>query len=582
MKMNNRTVGFVCGIAFSAYVLACTSVPTVPPQSSAASSEQYEAENTDDQRPEPPVKEAPPSAPQPTTPSVEPPEEPSVEPPVMKPLEQRWLDLLAGDLDALITALDEADQDTLEQLAGQPSSPGQQAAQLRLAMVLLHHGEKAQLPETVPESLTDALERTRRAQEELGQPKLPRIGLLLPQDRPWGEVLEKAFRFGLGSSPIEIVVASSEKPEAGMRELILEQGASLVICGPFLKRARRAAVVAQRLSVPLISLARDPSLSEVGDYVFQVGLTNEAQIDHLVAGAMESRGYTKFAVLFPSTASGERAAERFKAQVEARGGEVTVSQTYPRGETTFTPLISGMVGRDTEALNANPKYRKCVAGIPKKLRGLRRKRRFEYCRDRTPPNVDFEAIFVPDSFATVRQIMPFIELADMVPNLNERMLWKTRKATDNKELIATPILGMRQLNSHYFASRSRTDVEGTLFVDAYYPYDKQRELPGAFTRAFRKENNRPPDLLETLAYDLGLLINHMDTNALIASRIITQKSLSELKDFEAVTGPWSMNETGQVQRPLYLLSIHKRRILTERDRVEALEEKRKSKRRRGR
>ena len=163
-----------------------------------------------------------------------------------------------------------------------------------------------------------------------------------------------------------------------------------------------------------------------------------------------------------------------------------------------------MVGRDAASLNANPKYRKCVSEIADELKGLRRKRRVESCRDRTPPKVEFEAIFVPDSVASVRQIMPFIELADMVPNLNERMLWKTRKATENKELIATPILGMRQLNSHYFASRSRTDVEGSLFVDAYYPYDGERALPGQFTRAFRKLNNRPPDLLETLAYDVGL------------------------------------------------------------------------------
>ena len=38
---------------------------------------------------------------------------------------------------------------------------------------------------------------------------------------------------------------------------------------------------------------------------------------------------------------------------------------------------------------------------------------------------------------------------------------------------------------------------------------------------------------------------------------------------------------GRVQRPL-LLSIHKRRILTEEDRVQALSEKRSKRRRRGR
>jgi hypothetical protein len=48
-----------------------------------------------------------------------------------------------------------------------------------------------------------------------------------------------------------------------------------------------------------------------------------------------------------------------------------------------------------------------------------------------------------------------------------------------------------------------------------------------------------------------------------------------------VTGVWSMGGDGQVKRPLYLLSIHKRRIVTEAARLEALkskQKKRKSKR----
>ena len=582
MKMNNRTVGFVCGLAFSAYVVACTSVPTVSSPSSAVMPEHKKVDVSDDQQPKTPPKATQPNTSSTTPASIGPIDESIKKSPDLEPLAPRWVELLAGDIDTLIEALDRADQATLERLVGQPSSPGQQAAQLRLAMMRMHSGQRAELPDTVPEALADVLERTRKLQTQIGQSRPRRVGLLLPQDRPWGEVLEKAFRFGLGSSTVEIVVANSQAPEAGMRELILDHGVSLVICGPFLKRAYRAAIVAQRFRVPLISLAREPGLSELGDSVFQVGLTNEAQIDRLVAGAMESRKYTRFAVLFPRTASGWKALKRFTDQVEGRGGQVSIKQPYPRGETTFTPLISSMVGRDAVALNANPKYRKCVSEIPDNLKGLRRKRKVESCRDHTPPKIDFEAIFVPDSVSAVRQIMPFVELADMVPNLNERMLWKTRKATDNKELVATPILGMRQLNSHYFASRSRTDVEGTLFVDAYYPYDKQRALPGAFTRAFRKANNRPPDLLETLAYDLGLLINYLDTRDLVSSRMLAQKALSELKDFEAVTGPWTMNKTGQVERPLYLLSIHKRRILTESDRIQALEQKKKKKRRRGR
>jgi len=577
MKIFTQTRWLLNSIAMTACVVACVSVPQASSNSTPSTDAAVDAQ---------PVQ-----APSNLTPDLvsNEPVRPTLEPPVQvepvaekKTLDERWKSLMQGDLPTLLVELDQADSETLMLLVDQPISPAQQAAHLRLAMVRLHEGVVIGLPQTVPTELSQALERTRKLSSQLNQSRPRRVGLLLPQDRAWGKVLDQAFRFGLGESSVELFAASSEDPEAGMRQLILEHGVSLVICGPFLKRAHRAAVVAQLFNVPMISLAREPGLAELGDAIFQVGLTNEAQIDRLVAGAMELRGYKNFAVLFPRTASGWTALERFTAQVEARGGKVSRSQPYLRGETSFTPLITSMVGRDAAALNANPKYRKCVSEIAKHHKGLRRKRQVESCRDHTPPKIDFDAIFVPDSVSTVRQIMPFIELADMVPNLNERMLWRTRKATSNKDLIATPILGMRQLNSIFFASRSRTDVEGSLFVDAYYPYDKSRALPGVFTRAFRKAFSRPPDLLETLAYDLGLLVAHFDSKELLSSRMIVKGALSNLKGFETVTGPWTMGPQGQVQRPLYLLSIHKRRILTESDRVQALTKKKSKKRRRGR
>ena len=492
-----------------------------------------------------------------------------------------WQALLDGPSELLISALDAAGEDELKKLLSASEGAAQQAVMLRLARIQLHRGGAVELPLEVPASLLEVLTEAQKLKSVFGSSKPGRIGLLLPQDRPWGEVLHKAFLLGLGETEVEVVLRSSQNPEQGMRELIIDEQVSLVICGPFIKRARRAAVVAAQFSVPLISLGRSKELAALGDTIFQVGLSNEAQIEHLVAGAMEQRGYQRFAVLFPRTVSGWRAASDFTSEVEKRGGSITKTQPYPRGETTFTGLITGMVGRNSEALQSNPKYRRCVAEIDKSLKGLRKKRKVESCRDHTPPEVDFDAIFIPDTVATVRQIMPFIELADMVPNLNDRGLWRTRKATGNKELIATPILGMRQLNSHYFANRSRTDVEGSLFVDAYYPYDSERSMPGLYARQFRKNFKRPPDLLETLAHDTGLLVAHLAREQRLNERGMTAQALRELREFEAVTGLWSMGGDGQVKRPLYLLSIHKRRIVTEAARLEALkrkQKKRKSKR----
>jgi hypothetical protein len=554
--------------------LACVHVPTdAPTRDRQQTTEPQNGQNPEYQTSDPHLNSD-------VTPQK--PDEPKQEEQPARVITPVWQALLEGPSEPLIAALDAADENELKLLLPASEGAAQQAVMLRLARIQLHRGAVAQLPSEVPPGLLAALSEAQKLKQAFGVSKPGRIGLLLPQDRPWGDVLHKAFLLGLGETELEVVLRSSQNPEQGMRELIIDEQVSLVICGPFIKRARRAAVVAAQFSLPLISLGRSDELAALGSTIFQVGLSNEAQIKHLVAGAMEQRGYQRFAVLFPRTVSGWRAASYFTAEVEKRGGSVTKTQPYPRGETTFTGFVTGMVGRNSVALKNNPKYRHCVAGIDKKLKGLRKKRKVESCRDHTPPQVDFDAIFIPDTVATVRQIMPFIELADMVPNLNDRVLWRTRKATDNKELIATPILGMRQLNSQYFANRSRTDVEGSLFVDAYYPYDSERSMPGLYARQFRKTFKRPPDLLETLAHDTGLLVAHLAGEQRLSGRSIAVRALSELNEFEAVTGIWSMGKDGQVERPLYLLSIHKRRIVTEAARLEALnskQKKRKSRRR---
>jgi ABC-type branched-subunit amino acid transport system substrate-binding protein len=570
--MLKRILTCVAAVACAGAPLACVSLATPAPRPSAPASENTTTQPGGQQQPEEPEN----TSDEVKLEVVDPVDVEVAE----QPLSPEWEALIAGPLEALVDAVDGAGEPVLKKALERAEGEAKQAIQLRLALLHLHRGVVFDPPDAAPESLQAVLAQARALASAMSASRPARVGLLLPQDRPWGEVLEKAFRFGLGEEELEVVVASSENPEAGMQTLIFEHGVSLVVCGPFLKRSQRAAVVAQRLGVPLVSLGRDENLVSLGPGVFQVGLTNHGQIDRLVQGAMEQRGYQRFAIMFPRTGSGWRASERFEQQVEARGGSVVHRIPYPKGETTFTGLISRMVGRDGEALNSNPLYRKCVAKIPKTLKGLRKKRQVESCRDHTPPSVEFDAIFIPDSVASVRQIMPFIELSDMVPNLNERVLWRTRKATSNNKLTPTPILGMRQLNSHYFATRSRTDVEGSLFVDAYYPYDKSRALPGVFARQFRKTFSRAPDLLEILAYDVGKMVAHLAASSRLNTRRMALDAVSQIRDFDAVTGPWSMGASGQVERPLYLLSIHKRRIVTEADRQAA--KARKKQKRRGR
>ena len=101
-----------------------------------------------------------------------------------------------------------------------------------------------------------------------------------------------------------------------------------------------------------------------------------------------------------------------------------------------------------------------------------------------------------------------------------------------------------------------------------------------FARQFRKTFNRAPDLLEILAYDVGKMVAQLADSSRLNTRRMALDAMSQIRDFEAVTGPWTMGSNGQVERPLYLLSIHKRRIVTEAARQAA--KARKKKKRRGR
>jgi len=398
-----------------------------------------------------------------------------------------------------------------------------------------------------------------------------------------GISLQENFVLGLGEDKgdFEIDVRSSEEPEIAL-EAFAQAGCPLVITGPYLARTERAAQRAAILGMPLVSMGRDETLPARSPWIFQVGLPNRHQIEALVQGATELRGYKRYAVLFPRSRDGWQSADAFSAAVERMGAEVVYLQPYMKGERTFTALVEVMVGRDESSLNRRRDFRKCVSDIPETAKGLRKKRAWEGCRDHTAPAIDFDAIFVPDDLRTVRQLMAFLEQSDMVASLDERALWKTRRATSNENLQPTPILGLRQLNSNHLAKRTRFAVDGTLFVDAFHPHGQEQALAGQYARAYFKRYKRKPGLLEATAFDLGRLIGDLTKSTQLADRYELQRRLTVLNGFDAITGPWTMGPDGQVNRPLKLLSIHRRHIITETERLAELEKAKNKKRRRGR
>ena len=565
------------------FCMACVTAPKVNTTPSADQAQAYEDMTTADLlgKDKPTVD----GVTEPQRPSEVDPEVPVDPPPVVNPTTQKWLQIAqVSTPEEFNERLKEGDEDEILSLVDL-SLPEPAKSLLQYRQALIRH-QRGLPPGPVPtQAPTPEFEILHQQVLNLQlPPSTRRICLLLPLDKGgMGTSLHENFLLGLGEEydDWEIDLRSSENPEVAM-DGFAAAGCPLVMTGPYLSRIERAAQRAASLGLPMLSMGRDETLPAQSPWIFQVGLPNRHQIRALVDGAMKLRGYKKFAVLFPRSRDGWQSAEVFTEQVDSAGAEVVYLQPYEKGERTFTTLVQLMVGRDESSLNSRSEFRKCVGEIPKTARGLRRKRAWERCRDHTPPAIDFDAIFIPDDLKTVRQLMAFLEQSDMVASLDPRALWKTRKATSNKELQPTPILGLRQLNSNHLAKRTRFAVDGTLFVDAFYPQGKDQELAAQYARAHYKRYKRKPGLLEATAFDLGRLVADLLQKTESLDRYELRQTLTTLTGFAAMTGPWSMEPDGQVSRPLKLLSIHRRHILLEEERLVELEKAKNKKRRRGR
>ena len=118
---------------------------------------------------------------------------------------------MEGELTALVDALDQADPSTLELLAAQPPSEGQQVAQLRLAMIQAHSGLPSALPARVPEQFAGKLDQKAKefhVTETAGRDCKPgEISEMISVLKAWMDATEST------STNIRDKIASAEKAQ---------------------------------------------------------------------------------------------------------------------------------------------------------------------------------------------------------------------------------------------------------------------------------------------------------------------------------------------------------------------------------
>ena len=463
------------------------------------------------------------------------------------------------------------------------SHPAWPMVTFKLARIYYHLRDWTRLDETLRKLIAEAPESTytadaralleRTAHRNEVKPRV--IGAVLPMSGKYkalGEAVVRGAQLALRGTNLELVVKDSQGDVnlAGklVEELAFDNGA-IAIIGPLLSDdSRRAALVAEELQVPIITMTRNAGITEIGPHVFRNMVTNQQQAEALADYAMNTLGYKSFAVLYPNIPFGVELSNAFWDEVVRRGGTIRGAETYDHDQTTFTDDAQRLVGRDPSSLRDRSDYAEQVREIRgnDSLDAYHQRKAFEKLKSNIEPVVDFEALLIPDSWQRVGLVAPALAVEDIITNgCDKRDLEKIMKTTGKKtakELKTVTLLGPstwsspKDRNGDYeLVTRGGKFVQCSVYVDGFYDSSNRRatkDFVAAYHDAYKDQQ---PGLLDAIGYDsAGMLKQLLEKNGARSRDELTQR-LQALKEFDGATGSTSFDNKREAKKQLFLMSI---------------------------
>lgn len=483
---------------------------------------------------------------------------------------QHVTDLVENDASARDVA--QLAQDT------QPTNPAWPTLQFKLARIYFHlrdweHLEPAlaallqQAPQSAYAQDARALQ-TRIA--HLGQVNPKVVGVVLPMSgryQPFGEAVLRGIKLALDGTDVQLVVKDDAGDPAraatAVEQLAFDDGA-IAALGPLLTDdAKRAAVTAEELALPILTMTRSESITDIGPHVFRNMLTNSAQAKALADWASQTLGYKSFGVLYPNIPYGVELANDFWDAVKKDGGTMRAAESYQNDQTTFTAEAKKLVGR--YYLEDRSEY---IQGARELNHGtldsFHKHKAFEKLRSNLDPVVDFEALFIPDDWRRVGLIAPALAVEDIITNAcDPRDLARIKKTTGKKHLKTVTLLGANQWSSPKgpdgvpeLIARAGKFVNCAVYVDGFYA-GSAHPATQRFVKAYQDVNKGgpAPGLLEASGYDSARMLREVIDQKRPATREALRDALEQVKGFDGATGVTSFNAQREAEKPLFFLRV---------------------------
>ncbi len=319
------------------------------------------------------------------------------------------------------------------------------------------------------------------------------------------------------STPIKLIVKDSKSNQETAREAVIElftEDRVIGIIGPMgSTTALEAAKEAQKLGLPILTLTQRDGITETGDYVFRNFLTTVIQIKALVKYSIQNLGMTSFAILYPEDNYGIEMMNIFWNEVLLLGGEIRGVEVYSTKKTDFGDEIKLLTGLNFQEEGSE--------------------------EEESKPVINFDALFIPDSYKRVSMIAPQLAFYDVT---------------------GIQLLGTNAWNSPELLKMDTEYLEGAIFVDGFFSnsyYPAVRDFIDHFYVAYGRE----PTDMEALVYDAASIVAGILRDNNIEVRNDLRDKMLEIKNYPGITGKTSFLKSGDVQKSIYVLMVRDNEII---------------------
>lgn len=366
------------------------------------------------------------------------------------------------------------------------------------------------------------------------------IGAILPLSghrKALGEKVLKGLNLGLGitdNSRWQIVAIDSgshpDITQQAVETLLYDYHVIGIVGGLSGDTARVIAETAEEFGIPSLLLSQKQSLAQNRLFIFQSALSGKALMEHLSENLIQNLKIKKAALLFPEDNYGKYYVNLFKETFQAKGGHIVRGESYKTGEVDFKNVIKKLVNlfdlksRKKEYETLKQEFLKKQ---PEEKSGRGKKLTPEHLLE---PEVDFQALFVPDSLKVLKQIVSYLKYFDIKDiHLVGTNLWKKERLMNWKEDFSLVFSGT-------------ADVEEKIL------------LKSPFYVKYRKAFNSNPGFFERQAYNTALALRTALENK-PKDRFQLQKALESVKSFQGAFFTLKISKDHTFSYPLKLYEI---------------------------